>query len=124
MRNEADSPFRNCSPFVTSAKLQGDQQQRHNLSRRELCRFDRQLFRAFLRGERLTCHEVLRKNGLRTDQVVELILTHLPITDVDGPLFELLRAGFYEGFGGGLAFVDQLFELSFRVGNGGIFDLV
>ena len=77
-----------------------------------------------MRSERLTGDEVFRENRLRTDQVVKLILTHFFIADVDGPLLELLRAGFDEGFGSGLAFVDQLFELSLCVGYGRILDLV
>src|SRR5439155_25693575 len=109
---------------ATQPKLKSEQQQRDDLRGSQLCRFDCQLFSAFLRRERLTSHEVFRKNRLRTDQVVELILIHFPFTDVDGPLFELLRAGLDEGLGGGLAFVDQLFKLGLGVSHGRILDLV
>jgi len=96
----------------------------HNLRGSELRRFDGQFFRAFLRSERLTGHEVFRQNRLRTDQVVELILTHFFLANVNGPLLELLRAGLDEGFRSSLAFVDQLFELSLCVGYGRVLDLI
>ena len=65
-------------------------------------------FRTLLCSKRLTGYKVFRENRLRTNEVVELILTHFFLTDGDGPLLELLRAGLDEGFRSSLAFVDQI----------------
>src|SRR5207245_708312 len=75
-----------------------------------------QLFGVFLRSERLTGNKVFRDDRLRTNEVVELILGHFLIADVDHPLFELLCAGLNKDLGSSFTFVDQLLELSLGVG--------